>query len=93
MTRKTIDATVLLRSVCALFMLVCILFFILPYAHNCTGEDCPLCMLKNVFSEIILAVCFFGVLPVLVCSVEPFIFSLEQSAPQTLVHLKVKLSD
>ena len=87
------DPTALLRSICVLFMLVCILFFILPHAHDCGGEDCPFCMLKNVFSEIILAACLLGVLPVVVCFVGNFTYFLKQSAPQTLVDLKVKLSD
>jgi len=93
MARKTLNATALLRSICGLFVLVCILFLILPHAHDCGGEDCPLCVLKNSFSEILLAVCFFGILPVFVCLVGDVTYFLKQSDPQTLVHLKVKLSD
>lgn len=93
MARKTLDAAALLRSICALLMLGCILFFILPHAHDCGGEDCPICVLKNVFSEILLSVCFFGLLPVVTFFVGEFTYFLKKSALQTLVHLKVKLSD
>ena len=93
MARKTSDATALLRSICVLLMFVCILFFILPHMHNCDEGDCPLCVLKNIFSEIFLAVCFFGILSVLTFFVGDFTYFLLQSAPQTLVLLKVKLSD
>ena len=93
MARKTLGATAMLRSICALFVLICILFFILPHTHDCGGDNCPLCILKSIFSEIILGVCFFGVLPGLVCFIGDCTYFLAQSAPQTLVHLKVKLSD
>lgn len=93
MARKTLDAVALLRSICALLLLVCILFFILPHAHDCVGDDCPLCVLKNIISEILLAVCFLGILPAITFFIEDFTCFLKRSAPQTLVHLKVKLSD
>ena len=93
MARKILDATALLRSICALLMLVCILFFILPHAHDCGGEDCPLCFLKNSFSEILLAVCFFGILLAPSFFVGDFTYFFGHAALQTLVHLKVKLSD
>ena len=93
MARKTLGATAVLRSICALFMLICILFFILPHAHQCAGEDCPVCMLQNVLSEMLFAACFFGILPVFLWFAGDVAYFLKQSAPQTLVHLKVKLSD
>ena len=93
MARKGLDSTALLRSVCVLFLLVCILFSMLPHTHRCEQHDCPLCVLNHSFSGILLAVCFFGILPVGVCSVAYFTYVLGQPAPQTLVHLKVKLSD
>ena len=93
MARKTLGAAVLLRSICVLLMLVCILFFILPHTHDCGGEDCPMCVLRTVFSEIFLTVCFFGILLVLAFVIGDFTYFLKHSAPQTLVHLKVKLSD
>lgn len=93
MARKTLDTTALLRSICALFMLICILFFVLPHAHDCGGEDCPMCVLRTIFSEIFLIVCFFGILLVLAFFIRDSAYFLKHSAPQTLVHLKVKLSD
>jgi hypothetical protein len=93
MARKTLDTTALLRSICAFFMLICILFFVFPHFHDCGGNDCPLCLLKNINSEILLWVCFFGILPVVAVPVEAFTYFLEQFAPCSLVHLKVKLSD
>ena len=93
MARKTLGATAMLRSICALFAIVCILFFILPHAHDCAGEDCPLCVLKEICEEIIPVVCFFGLLPIFVCFIGNFTYFLAQSVPQTLVHQKVKLSD
>ena len=93
MARKTLDTTALLRSICALFMLICILFFIFPHTHDCGGNDCPLCVLKNINSEILLCVCFFGILPVVAVLTGDFTYFLEQFAPSSLVHLKVKLSD
>lgn len=93
MGRKALDSTALLRSICALFLLFCILFFILPHAHDCVGDDCPLCIQKKNLSEISFVVCFSGILPIIVSFTGDFTYFLKQSAPQTLVHLKVKLSD
>ena len=93
MTRKTFDTMATLRSICALVMLICILFFMVPHAHECVGGDCPLCVLQDAFSEIFSASCIFGILPVSVFSVRDLTCYFMQSAPQTLVHLKVKLSD
>ena len=93
MAKKTLNAAASLRSICALLMLVCILFFIFPHTHDCGEEDCPLCILKDTFSEIFPAVCFFGILPIIKYIVGDFTYFIEQSSPQTLVHLKVKLSD
>jgi hypothetical protein len=93
MARKTLDTTALLRSICALFMLICILFFVFPHAHDCGGNDCPLCVLKNINSEILFCACFFRILPVVAVLAGDFTYFLEQLAPCSLVHLKVKLSD
>ena len=93
MERKTLDATALLRSLCALFTIVCILLFILPHIHDCGGDDCPLCVLKRTFSDIFFGICFFGISHVLIYFVGNFTYFLKQSAPLTLVQLKVKLSD
>lgn len=93
MTGKTVETTALKRSICVLLMFVCILFFILPHAHACGENDCPLCVLKNIISENLLTVFPFGVFSVLVCFVGNFTYFLEESAVLTLVHLKVKLSD
>ena len=93
MAGKTQNSTARMRRICGLFMLVCIFFFILPHAHDCGGEDCPLCVLKDMFSQSFFAACLFGFLPMAVFFAGEFAYLLKQSAPQTLVHLKVKLSD
>lgn len=93
MAGKTLGAAALVRSTCVLLLLVCILFFVLPCTHDCGGEDCPICILKNMFPEIFLTVCLFGILPFLTILIGYFVCFLKCTAPQTLVHLKVKLSD
>ena len=93
MARKILDATAWMRRVCVLFLLVCIFFSLLPHMHHCEQNDCPLCVLHDSFSGILLAVCFFGILPIGLYSVAHFTYVPGSSAPQTLVHWKVKLSD
>ena len=93
MARKTLDATAWIRRICVLFLLVCIFFSMLPHTHHCELNDCPLCVLNHNLSGILLAVCFFGVLPVGLCSLAYITYVFGLSTPQTLVHWKVKLSD
>ena len=91
MVKKALRSTALLRSICFVFVLVCILFFILP--HDCCGEDCPLCALKNVFCEILVAASFFGISLFIAGFLNDFTYFLNLSAFKTLVRLKVKLSN
>ena len=93
MVKKALRCTALLRSICVVFVLVCILFFILPHAHNCGGEDCPLCALKNIFSETFVAASIFGISLFIVYFLNNFTYFLNLSAFKSLVSLKVKLSN
>ncbi len=91
MVKKALRSTALLRSICFVFVLVCILFFILP--HDCCGEDCPLCALKNIFSETFVAASIFGISLFIVYFLNNFTYFLNLSAFKSLVSLKVKLSN
>ena len=93
MARKTWSTTAFLRGICALFMLVCILFFAIPHTHHCTGNHCPLCELKESFLDALPVICFFGSLLFAASRVVGAVYFGEQSALYTLVQLKVKLSN
>jgi len=97
MTKPKRFASVLALLV-AFVMLFFVLFFVLEADHDCCGEDCAVCarilfcedLLRNILISIALvsaALCFSAPLRVFADSDCCLIY------PDTLIALKVKLSD
>ena len=84
------------RALCGLFALLlvlCIFFFALPHDHSCGEADCPVCEICQLFKGIfIISQALFGTLCVLALVYTGKQF-LSVKFQQTLVQLKVKLSN
>lgn len=98
MTKK-MRSIALLVSFVVLFVMLCSAFYIVAEAdHDCTGENCPICyqisVCQNTLKDLSFAVCtaaFGAAFTYTLC--QSVSARTEDSQSNTLVSLKVKLSD
>ena len=93
MAKKMKKSAVFMRGFFAAFLLVCIFFSVFPHMHICEGNECFLCELREMFSEIVFVAGLCFVLPLLFAFCRGLLAVSKQTAGDTLVQLKVKLSD
>ena len=96
------DHALLRRYLCAIFALVCIFFVFSSQIHHCHGAgqlyhrhnvDCPVCALQEVLGSVLPATVFFGFVRLLLALLSIAGQAYLSGLQQTLVQLKVKLSD
>ena len=93
MAKKTIGRAEILRLLVAALLLVSIFFSLAPHGHSCLENDCALCLLREVYKSVLCTVSLLAVLPVLWALYSGAEAVFTPWGQDTLVQLKVKLSD
>ena len=93
MARKTVSSARFFRGLFAVLLLVSIFFLLIPHGHSCQENDCALCLLREVYKSVLCTVGLLAVLPVLWALYSGAEAVFTPWGQDTLVQLKVKLSD
>lgn len=97
MTNKKRIPALVLAFLFVFVVLSCLFFIAVASCHDCCGENCEICAqiinVEHNLQNFIFSVNFVFHAAVLICLAAVLIFTLKARKINTLVSLKVKLSD